>query len=98
MTFVQVIQIEATPDKFDEILANSYRWLEETEGKRTVVREVIGRDRNNPNWYTALVYFDSYESAMKNSELEETQREAKAIEALASTVAFQDLDVIKEWS
>jgi hypothetical protein len=38
-----------------------------TQGNRTIRREMLTRDRNDPSCYFNLVFFDSYESAMKNS-------------------------------
>jgi hypothetical protein len=40
-----------------------------TQGNRTIRREMLTRDRNDPSCYFNLVFFDSYESAMKNSTL-----------------------------
>ena len=36
-------------------------------------RELLARDRSDPGRYFAVVFFDSYESAMENSALPETQ-------------------------
>ena len=47
-------------------------WEQATEGKRTLRRSIITRDRNDPDRYLILAFFDSYESAMENSNLPET--------------------------
>ena len=40
-------------------------WRKATEGKRTVRREVLAADHNQPGRYFAIVFFDSYESAIR---------------------------------
>jgi hypothetical protein len=42
----------------------------------------------------ALVFFDSYESAMENSNLPETKAVAEKYRAATKEMAFHDLDVI----
>jgi hypothetical protein len=93
MSFVQIIQFETT--RIDEIRKLDEEWYAKTAGRRTVRRELLTRDRANPDRYTAIVEFDSYEEAMRNSELPETTEIAKAYQALCDgTVTFIDLDVI----
>jgi hypothetical protein len=56
-----------------------------------------GGDRNQPGRYFAIVFFDSYESAMENSKLPETQAAAEKYMALADAPpVFYDLDVIED--
>jgi quinol monooxygenase YgiN len=94
MSFVQIIQFETT--KIDEIRQLDEEWYASTAGRRTVRREILTRDRSNPDRYTAIVEFDSYEEAMRNSQLPETSAIATAYEALSSgPVTFLDLDVIE---
>jgi hypothetical protein len=46
-----------------------------------------------------MVFFDSYESAMVNSELPETQAIAKTFAELADTPpVFHDLDIVEDRS
>jgi len=40
---------------------------------RTVRRELLARDHSDPGRYFAIAFFDSYESAMENSDLPETR-------------------------
>ena len=62
-------------------------------------REVIAADRNQPGRYFAIVFFDSYESAMANSNLPETQAAAaKYMELSDGQPVFYDLDVIEDRS
>lgn len=93
MSFVQIIQFETT--KIDEIRKLDEEWFAKTAGRRTVRRDLLTRDRANPDRYTAIVEFDSYEEAMRNSELPETTEIAKSYQALCNgPVTFLDLDVI----
>ncbi|MDQ1467656.1 MAG: hypothetical protein QOH10_2071 [Actinomycetota bacterium] len=97
MAFIQVI--ECRTSKVDEILTLEREWERATEGKRTLQRSIVGRDRNDPNRYVILAFFDSYESAMENSKLPETQAFAEKQGALVDgAMTFTDLDVIDEHS
>jgi hypothetical protein len=98
MTFVQLIEVEVDIDRVAVVLAEADRWFEETEGRRTQVRELITRDRTEPSRFVVIAVFDSYESAMKNSELPETRRWARAVESLTTSISYRDLDVIDERS
>lgn len=93
MSFVQIIQFETT--KIDEIRRLDEEWYAKTAGRRTVRRETVTCDRSNPDRYVTIVEFDSYEEAMRNSELPETTAIANAYQALCSgPITFIDLDVI----
>ena len=70
MEFIQII--ECRTSKFDELTALEDEWRKATEGKRTLRRSIITRDRNDPERYLILAFFDSYDSAMANSNLPET--------------------------
>ena len=94
MGFIQVLEV--TTSNFDEMERLHEEWLRDTEGKRTVVSERVCRDRDRPDTYVLIVEFESYESAMTNSELPETGKIAEGIEKLASEpVGFRNLDVIR---
>jgi hypothetical protein len=45
-----------------------------------------------------IACFDSHEAAVKNSELLESQRWAKIVESLTTSIGYRDLDVIDERS
>ena len=95
MSFVQMFQ--STASDLDGIRRVDEEWRKATEGKRTVRREVIAADRNQPGRYFAIVFFDSYESAMENSSLPETQAAAEKYMALADgQPVFYDLDIIED--
>ena len=71
--------------------------IQATEGKRTVRRSVLTRDRNDPERYLLVVFFDSYESAMENSNLPETAQFAEQqLALLDGPPTFYDLDVVED--
>jgi len=75
------------------------RWEEATAGKRTAGRRILCRDRAASNRYFNVVFFDSYESAMQNSTLPETQRFSQEMMSLADGApTFYDLDIIDDRS
>jgi hypothetical protein len=94
MSFIQII--ECRTDNIEEMQAIDRDWEQATEGKRTVRRSIVTRDRNDPNRYVIVTFFDSYESAMENSKLPETQACAERYAAAVESIAFQDLDVIDD--
>jgi hypothetical protein len=95
MAFIQVLEMSTT--NIDEIRALEKEFRAATEGKRTVRRSIICQDRNDPKRHVVLAFFDSYESAMKNSDLPETAEFAKKTNALVDGgIQFRDLDVIEE--
>ena len=97
MAFVQIIEMRTK--SFEELQALSDEFFAATEGKRTVQRSIVTRDHNDPDRYLILVFFDSYESAMENSNLPETAAFAeKQLALLDGPPTFFDLDVIDERS
>ena len=69
--FIQIIEYQTS--KFDEIQALTDKWLTATEGKRTATVGTVTEDRDARGTYVEIIEFPSYEEAMKNSELPETQ-------------------------
>ena len=94
MGFIQIV--EFTTDDYDAVRKIDDEWVAATKGKRTARRQIVGRDRNHPDRYLAIVFFDSYESAMQNSALPETQELASQYGGVTKSVAFHDLDVISD--
>jgi len=95
MSFVQVFEFRTS--NLDAVRQADEEWRRATEGKRTVRREILAADRNQPGRYFAIVFFDSYESAMENSKLPETQAAAEKYMALADAPpVFYDLDVLED--
>ncbi len=97
MTFIQTVEVRTK--RIDELRAMDEEWETATEGKRTLRRAIIAQDRNDPDRYVILAFFDSYESAMENSELPETQAFAqRQASLLEGPPVFHDLDVIDDRS
>jgi hypothetical protein len=94
MAFVQIV--EFTTDDIDAVRNIDDAWVAATAGKRTARRQIVTRDRNQPNRYLSLVFFDSHESAMQNSALPETQQFAGQYGSATRSVTFHDLDVISD--
>jgi hypothetical protein len=95
MSFVQVVEFRTSD--LDAVRQADEGWRRAAEGKRTVRREILAADRNQPGRYFAIVFFDSYESAMENSKLPETQAAAEKYMALSDgPPVFYDLDVLED--
>ena len=70
-------------------------WITNSAGQRTATRTRVGKDRNDPTHYFNIVFFDSYESAMENSNLPETEALAEQMAALADGPAtYHNLEVV----
>lgn len=97
MQFIQIIEMRTS--RIDELQALEDEWEKATEGKRTLRRAVVTRDRNDPDRYLVLAFFDDYESAMVNSNLPETGEFGQRQQALLDgPMTFTDLDVIEDRS
>lgn len=93
MGFVQIIEFRTSQP--DELKALGDQWLAATEGKRTMQRELVCADRDDPGHYVEIVEFESYEAAMRNSELPETTEIAGKMAALCDgPMRFLNLDVV----
>jgi quinol monooxygenase YgiN len=94
MAFVQTI--EFTTDNIDGVRALGKEWEAASSGKRSATRRTIAEDRDRPGTYVILVEFPSYEAAMENSKLPETQKfSARMMEAAGSEATFRNLDVVE---
>jgi quinol monooxygenase YgiN len=96
MSFIQII--EARTKDLDAMRALDEEWEKATEGKRTARRSIVTQDRNDPERIMIIVFFDSYESAMENSKLPETQEFAAKWAAATDGMSFHDLDVVDDRS
>jgi quinol monooxygenase YgiN len=94
-TFVQLIEMET--DDLEGFRRVEAEWHEATEGRNTVRRQVLTRDLHRPGHYVALVFFDSYESAMQNSEMPETKANAERLRGFVQGEPhFRDLEVVDD--
>ena len=97
MTFAQIIEFKSAD--IEGIRKAGEDWSQATEGKRTARRQLLARDRGDPDRYFMIVFFDTYESAMANSELPETQASAEVFASLADRPpTFYDLDILDDRS
>lgn len=94
--FVQLIDF-ATAEP-DTMLALADEWANDAVRDGTAVRTGIGADRERPGHYTWIVYFDSAETAQKNSDRPETAAFSARFSALCTEgPAFRNLDVVGHW-
>ncbi|MFJ3227850.1 ester cyclase [Streptomyces sp. NPDC086783] len=95
MTFVQLIDCRTS--RFDEMNLLMDKWVERTRGKRTATHSVVGRDRSDGDHFVEIVEFPSYEEAMRNSKLPETDAIFEEMVALCDGMpTFTDLDVVRD--
>ena len=93
MAFIQVIEFTTTNADEVQKLADEYR--DTTADRRTVVRASLCRDRDQADRYVNIVEFESYEAAMENSNLPETQEFARRMAELCDgPPRFLNLDVV----
>jgi chaperone required for assembly of F1-ATPase len=95
MAFIQVITYRT--DRREEMDALVERWLEDTEDVRRARKRLLLKDRRDKDSYMEVVFFDSYEDAMHNSELPATRLLSTAFEQLAvDGFDFRDFDLISD--
>ncbi|MEU6949299.1 ester cyclase [Streptomyces sp. NPDC046332] len=95
MTFVQIIDCKTS--RFDDLNRLMDKWVEQTQGKRTASHSVIGKDRSDSEHLVEIVEFPSYEVAMTNSQLPETDRIFREMVALCDEMpTFTDLDIVRD--
>lgn len=97
MGFVQII--EFTTSRFDEVRALGDEWEAAAGADRRARRRVLCEDRDNRGRYYNIVFFDSYEDAMENSQLPVTQEfSAKMMKLGDGEPTFHNLDVVDDRS
>ncbi|WP_329313551.1 ester cyclase [Streptomyces sp. NBC_01262] len=95
MTFVQIIDCKTT--RYDDMNRLMDSWVEATQGRRTATHAVIAKDRAADDHYVEIVEFPSYEDAMRNSKLPETDKIFQEMVALCDGMpTFTDLDVVRD--
>ncbi|GAB3281957.1 DUF1059 domain-containing protein [Parasphingorhabdus pacifica] len=94
LRFVQLIEFHTSKkEQLDELLDE---WEEATGGKRTATRAVLTVDHDSPQAYYEFVEFPSYEAAMRNSKLPETDALAQRMRSLCDQEpTFHNLDVVR---
>jgi hypothetical protein len=95
MSFVQIIEFRTS--KIDEMRKVGDDWEAAAGGDSKARRRVMCEDRDNPGRYFNIVFFDSYEDAMENSNLPVTQEFSQKMMALGDgPPTFYDLDVVDD--
>ena len=95
MAFVQIIEFRTSD--IEPTRQINKQWRQATEGTRTVRRELLARDHSDPGRYFAIAFFDSYESAMENSDLPETSASAEQhMKTSEGPPVFYDLDILED--
>lgn len=95
MAFVQIIEFRTSDIERARQINDA--WWRATEGKRTARRELLACDHADPSQCVPVVFFDSYESAMENSNLPETQASAEQYMKMSDgPPVFHDLDILED--
>jgi hypothetical protein len=95
MGFVQIIEFRTS--KIAELEAVGDEWEAAAAGQRKARHRVLCEDRDNPGRYFNVVFFDSYEEAMENSNLPVTQEFSQKMMALTEgEPRFLNLDVLQD--
>ena len=95
MAFMQIIEFRTSD--IERARQINDEWWGATEGKRTLRRELLACDHYDPSYCFAVMFFDSYESAMENSGLPETQASAEQYMKISDgPPVFYDLDVLED--
>ena len=93
--FTQIVEFHT--DRPDEIKALADKMAGQRE-QGTVRRATITADRDHPGRHLSIIEFDSYESAMENSNRPETDEfAARLAELCDGPPTFSNLDVIEIW-
>lgn len=97
MGFVQIIEFRTS--KMDEMRKIGDEWEAAAGSDRKARRRVMCEDRDNPGRYFNIVFFDSHEDAMENSDLPVTQEFSQKMMALGDgPPTFYNLDVLDDRS
>jgi hypothetical protein len=95
MEFIQIIEFRTS--KLAEVQEVGNEWETATEGNRKAGRSILCEDRDNPGRYLQIVFFESYEAAMENSAMPETDAFSRKMMTLAEgPPTFYNLDVIND--
>ncbi|MFF5446014.1 ester cyclase [Streptomyces sp. NPDC012888] len=95
MTFVQIIDYKTR--RYDDLSDLLDRYVAQSQGRRTVTHSLIGKDRDDEEHFVDVVEFPSYEEAMRNSQLPETDRMFQEMVSLCDGMPkFTNLDVVRD--
>jgi hypothetical protein len=95
VSFVQIIEFRTS--KIDEMTKVGEQWEAAAAGDSRARRRVMCRDRDNEGRYFNIVFFDSFDDAMENSNLAVTQEFSQKMMGLADgPPTFYNLDVVDD--
>lgn len=95
MAFVQIIQFKTS--RIDEMQKVGDEWEAAIGDDRKAARRILCKDRDNADSYLNIVFFDSYESAMENSEHPVTKEFSEKMMKLGDgPPTFYNLDILDE--
>ncbi|MDO0932288.1 hypothetical protein QQY66_11540 [Streptomyces sp. DG2A-72] len=94
MKFVQIIGFET--ERLEEMEQQLQEFAQRNAGKAGgPTHRMLLKDRDNPRRYLAVLEFDSYDDAMRNSEDPETTKLAEQLGALSiGERTYTDCDVL----
>jgi quinol monooxygenase YgiN len=94
--FVQIIEIQTS--RIDEVIALTDEMRARASEESTVRRGTYTRDTDRAGYYMAIIEFDSYESAMQNSNRPETGDFAARMAKLCDAPPrFYNLEVLQTY-
>ena len=95
MAFLQIIEFRTT--KLEEIRSRGEDYEKALAGKHKIRRRVVAEDREDPGRYLLMAFFDSYEEAMENSAMPETDALTKKMMGMVDGFpTFHNLDIVDE--
>jgi len=95
MAFIQIMSYTTT--RRDEMDAALEQWLEDTRDVRRSRKRLLLKDRDAPDRYVEVVFFDSYEDAMHNSTLPATAAMSRAFDELSGDgFHFENFDLVDD--
>jgi hypothetical protein len=95
MAFIQVIEFDSS--RIDDVRKLDAEYEDRIRKEMSASRAILCENRDRPGHFMQLVFFDSYESAMENSDLPLTQELAQKMMALADGApTFHNLDVVED--
>ncbi len=97
MGFVQIIEFRTS--KIDDMRAVGDEWEAAAGADSKARRRVLCRDRDTEGRYFNIVFFDSYEEAMENSQRPEVSDFAQRMAELCDgPPTYRNLDVLEDIS
>jgi quinol monooxygenase YgiN len=90
--FVQMVEMSTS--RIDEMRTFNEEWRAKNPD-RLFDWSIVAQDRDNPGKYVAIVHFENYDVAMKNSDDPRTAEYAAKMQELSDgPVEFKNLDVV----